>query len=806
MVQNIDKLRKAYEIPGPKLAHVEAKLLEDGNSYPVQLVETMYIDGTFRIRLPMEAVQLLSQKATQASLILGEGGFSVSLLLRHRNGSCRIPLARRAKSMNDEDDFSKVAIAELLPTRSSSTRSTALMTWAPVITEYYVSDSVLVSVVDDCCTLRASFAQEAPEEKTQASPPYYSRISGLGCLKQPLVSFYLGRFWNSSGIIVLSERLISEYCLGQRWSLEELEGLATRFLKIQSEYVSALNITRQGTKISIRDINGLCLWHKELERDTFSYTFPFYMPSFRQLTTYYNVLRNASITGLAEQLGGTSPKEGEEPSTYEEVMPFITRWEAFHQQPHASILDRTTNTAPDDVEDSGNEFFALPARPFDWFSQRQHRKQEALRYYAEHTLDDGYVIRRSPRRLEQFGDLKTALQDKKRMALSYGNGCPPYGPDDVSPIPLPVRRHGQAPKTKTNERVKTRSPSPTPAVLIQGSVDIELQRRSSRAESGDASLMRSIADSSRQSDIPPDPQHMKGGIDAAALSSKLLELSRTRPGTPKGTSVSSPHPIPHLTNKRKYFASLWDKTDSDYNILTPSREEDPETSEPSIKKSTSQSASSEGPSRQKLNAICTSLFEKSISLAPAQPPRPPEPSVDTLDEEDSGRRRLESLRIAENEMRTKLQSNGNEGALREFERFHGTDMPAETLSGLIDRLEEELMAYPFSGGFRDLVYSLWLGFDTTHNLVALHNSIQTCARNTPALLIDVPKDTMKNAIHATGNAVAGRAGIVKKEWHDSINGSVICILNLLTPPTRSRVTQLCQFSTNIQRLLSGRAA
>ncbi|TNJ29092.1 hypothetical protein GMRT_12943 [Giardia muris] len=811
MVQNIDELRMAYKIPGSTLMPIEAGLLEDEYSYPVQLVETMYIDGTFRVRLPMEAVQLISQKATRATLVLGEDGASIHILLRHRNGICKIPLARRAKRMNDDDDFSKVTIAELLPTRSTTTKSTALMTWAPVITEYHVPDSGLISVVEDCCALRATFAQTILGGESKASPPYYSRISGLGCLKQPLVSFYLGRFWNSTGIVVLSERLINEYCLGQRWSKKELEELANRFLQIQRRYVSEITPQEerdqraqkaQKTKTTIRDIQSLCLWHNGLEWDTFNYVFPFYMPSFRQLAAYYNVLRTKSIVDLAGQLDCSSQKEGEEPSTYEDIMPFVTHWEACHQQPHASILDRT-HTAPDDVEDSGNEFFALPVRPHDWFSQRQHRKHKALRYYAAHTSDDGYVVRRCPRQLGRFEDMKAALQDKKRQAITYGNAYPPSGPDDVSPIPLPVRRRGQA--TKVKEKAKTRSPSPTPAILAQGSIDIELQRRSSRRESGDVSLMRSIANSSRHSDLPPDPQQMKGEIDAAILSSKLLELSRTRPDTPKGTSVSSPHPVHHLTNKRKYFASLWDRTDSDCNVLTPSREDDHEASEPSIKKSTSQSASSDGPPRQKLNAICTSLFEKSISFVPAQPPRPPEPSVDTMDEEDLGQRRLDSLRIAESEMRAKLQANGNEGALREFERFHGTDMPAEKLSGLIDRLEEELMAYPFSGGFRDLVYSLWLGFDTTYNLVALHNSIQTCAHNTPALLIDVPQDTMKNVIHATGNAIAGRAGIVKKEWHESINSSVICIMNLLTPPTRSRVTQLCQFSTNIQRLLAGRA-
>ncbi|EET01869.1 Serine/threonine protein kinase [Giardia duodenalis] len=138
-----------------------------------------------------------------------------------------------------------------------------------------------------------------------------------------------------------------------------------------------------------------------------------------------------------------------------------------------------------------------------------------------------------------------------------------------------------------------------------------------------------------------------------------------------------------------------------------------------------------------------------------------------------------------------------------FLEFHQGSFGPERLCLLSASVYKELEAYPFAGTMKDIIFTMWMGYDISKSLMALFSSVRACALATPTMFEGIERNTMKNVIKAPNmNVVSERDERSKQVWYDRDKEILETILNLLHVETKHSVLELINFCSTMTRLLS----
>lgn len=138
-----------------------------------------------------------------------------------------------------------------------------------------------------------------------------------------------------------------------------------------------------------------------------------------------------------------------------------------------------------------------------------------------------------------------------------------------------------------------------------------------------------------------------------------------------------------------------------------------------------------------------------------------------------------------------------------FLEFHQGSFGPERLCLLSASVYRELEAYPFAGTMKDIIFTMWMGYDISKSLMALFSSVRACALATPTMFEGIERNTMKNVIKAPNmNVISERDERSKQVWYDRDKEILETILNLLHVETKHSVLELINFCSTMTRLLS----
>ncbi|EFO63063.1 Hypothetical protein GLP15_1794, partial [Giardia lamblia P15] len=157
----------------------------------------------------------------------------------------------------------------------------------------------------------------------------------------------------------------------------------------------------------------------------------------------------------------------------------------------------------------------------------------------------------------------------------------------------------------------------------------------------------------------------------------------------------------------------------------------------------------------------------------------------------------EAMRIDQLSRLTSLKAHAK------FLEFHQGSFGPERLCLLSTSVYKELEAYPFAGTMKDIIFTMWMGYDISKSLMALFSSVRACALATPTMFEGIERNTMKNVIKAPNmNVVSERDERSKQVWYDRDKEILETILNLLHVETKHSVLELINFCSTMTRLLS----